>query len=127
MGKPGILVLVRRDGRVAGEPPDRRRRGAWRSAWPIVTGLALLFGLAFLAGRPRHEPLQLHQLPESSRAALYRNALAEVRSICRLPAAAEDGVVRDHCVAQAQLLIMFPECDHDCQLAARSMLPHAHR
>lgn len=93
----------------------------------VISGFAVILGLAFLVGMPRHETAQLRRLPDALRTELYRRALYEVKSTCTLSAAAENEALRDHCVAQAQFVITFPECDQDCRLVARAVLPHAHR
>jgi hypothetical protein len=128
MRDTGTLTLLRRPGTAPEVPPDREvHPAAWRSALPIVGGLAVILGLGFLVGTPRRQTAELRQLPNAVRTNLYQGTLHEVKSICTLPAAMENGVVRDHCVAQAQFVLTFPECDQDCGVAARAVLPHAHR
>ena len=124
----GLLVLVRGPIGPGGARANRGARpGAWRSALPVVGGFVLLFGLAFAAGMPRHDTAQLRRLPEDARTALYQRTLLEVTSVCSTPVAAEGGVLRDHCLAQARFVRTFPECDQDCQRAARAVMPHVHR
>jgi hypothetical protein len=106
---------------------DDRATRAWRTVWPLLVGLALLFALALVLAMPRRQAAELGRLPDGARATLYQHAQAEVSSICGLPAALTAGVVRDHCIAQARFLTTFPECDHACQVGARAVLPHAHR
>jgi len=97
-----------------------------RTSCLVAGTLAVLLGLAYVLATPGREAGQLQRLPDEARGALYQRTLEETASLCRLPAAAS-GVVHDHCVAQARFVLMFPECDRECRLAAGSVLPHARR
>ena len=60
------------------------------------------------------------------REAIFARAHDDLLETCRLPEAAE-GPIRDHCVATAGFVLLFPECDADCGRLARDLQPHARR
>jgi hypothetical protein len=60
------------------------------------------------------------------RDAIFARAHDDLLETCRLPEAAE-GPIRDHCVATAAFVLLFPECDADCGRLARELQPHARR
>ena len=106
---------------------DGPSSSAWSSIWPLLVGIGLLIAFALVLVVPRRQAAELGRLPDEVRATLFQHTRMEVSAICGLPVAVTDGVVREHCIAQARFLSSFPECDHRCQLGARAVLPHAHR
>jgi hypothetical protein len=86
-----------------------------------------LAGLGFyVVGAIHGDTVALRRLPPTERSTLYRHAIDELESTCREPAAA-DGSLRDHCKAQANFVLGFPECDERCRWAATGVLPRARR
>jgi hypothetical protein len=107
--------------RTAGGP--RRRRA---TLIPFFAGLALLMTVVLLVGSQARQAAEIERLPVGAQTTLYQQTLREVRSICAQPAAT-DGVLREHCLAQAHFVTLFPECDPACRLSAGIISPHAHR
>ena len=98
----------------------------WRSAWPVLLGVGLLAVLAYQLAQPRRGASQIRALGSEARTELFQNTRREVTTVCGAPSA-QSGALHDHCVEQAQFLMLFPECDEDCRMVARSVLPHARR
>jgi hypothetical protein len=92
----------------------------------VCTVLALVGTGVFLTVRDASETRQLRSLPEASRHELYEHGMEELTTICRLPAATS-GTLRAHCLEQAQLLRVMPECARDCRLAVGAVQPHPSR
>jgi hypothetical protein len=121
-------------------PLASRRRGATAPERPLLVApkersgpLALLvmivaivgvgsIGLALQSAGPR----AVAQVSSLHRSAIFDRAHEDLRETCRLPEAAQ-GPLRDHCVAEAAFVLLFPECDAACGLAARRVLPQARR
>jgi hypothetical protein len=91
-----------------------------------MLGLGLLAALAYQLAQPRRGASQIRALGPAARTELFHNTRREVTTVCGSPSA-ETGALHDHCVEQAQFLMLFPECDDSCQMIARSVLPHARR
>jgi hypothetical protein len=94
-------------------------------------GGALLAGwMLLLVAITAHDWVQnvgiIWGLAPAERARTYRRSLAEAEAVCTTPGA-RAGALRDHCIGQAELLILFPECDGRCQRLAEAILPHARR
>jgi hypothetical protein len=100
----------------------RKRRG-WGLPLAAAAGLLLIAMLA-LARAPGAGSVQ--GLPPDERAALYERTLADTESSCAMPDA-RAGALRDHCLRQAEFLVLFPECDRDCRQLTSAILPHATR
>jgi hypothetical protein len=109
-------------GAVGRESPRARR--ARRYALTLL-GSASIFIAAYAAGT-WNQAAGLRDVPASIRTAEYARALADVEATCGRPEAA-DGVLRRHCVDQAQFLILFPECDARCRGVAEAILPRTRR
>ncbi len=69
---------------------------------------------------------KVQDLPPAARGELFRRSLVDVEASCAL-ASARDGSLREHCLAQARFVLLFPECDAHCRALASSILPHARR
>jgi hypothetical protein len=107
-------------------PSEARAPSRWRAAWPVLLGLGLLAALAYPLAQPRRGANQIRALGTGARSQLFQDARREVTTVCTSPAA-QSGTLHDHCVSQAQFLMLFPECDEGCRMVARSVLPHARR
>jgi hypothetical protein len=83
----------------------------------LVTGM----GIGHWQGIDR-----LRALPDGVRTAAYRRALSDIAETCSRPEA-ENGPIREHCLEQAQFLIVFPECNGDCRRLVDPILPRARR
>ncbi|HLK92141.1 MAG TPA: hypothetical protein VKZ18_19770 [Polyangia bacterium] len=69
---------------------------------------------------------KIRDLPPAARGDVFRRSLDDVQASCTL-ASARDGLLREHCLAQARFVLLFPECDAHCRALASSILPHARR
>lgn len=108
--------------------PDSARHAA-RAKWLLVAlvaaGVALFAWGAVMSAHQERDSIR--RLAQEERRGLYLRTLQETETICREPAAAESGALRDHCIAQAHFLIELPECGETCLRSAEAILPHAHR
>jgi hypothetical protein len=102
----------------------RERRARWVVLGLIVGVLALYWGGIALFREESAAGIQA--LPAPTRRQLYVDALNELDTICRGPAAAA-GTLHDHCIDEARLILQLPECAAPCRLAALAVLPHARR
>ena len=100
-------------------PPQRRPVAA------LALGAALL-ALAVAAGARSRAVADVRALSPSERGRIFARALEDLKTACVEPAQ-PDGALRDHCRAQAEFLMLFPECDRVCQSMAAGALPHARR
>ncbi len=102
---------------------EERKGVGWGVA--LVAGWMLLI-VAIVA----HDWVQtvgsIRSLPPVERAQIYERALGDTESSCTTPAAGE-GALHEHCLHQAEYLVLFPECDSRCQNLAQAILPHARR
>jgi hypothetical protein len=102
---------------------EERKGAGWGGA--LLAGWMLLI-VAIAA----HDWVQnlgsIRGLPPAERARSYARALAETEATCTTPEAPA-GALHDHCIGQAERLILFPECDGRCQRIAEAILPHARR
>jgi len=102
---------------------EERKGAGWGGA--LVAGWMLLI-VAITA----HDWVQnigsIRGLPPDERTQIYGRSLAEAEAACTTPEA-RAGALHDHCLGQAELLILFPECDGRCQRLAEAILPHARR
>jgi hypothetical protein len=104
-----------------GAPEAAPARGAVanrRLLWMLgpLAALALLALGTFHLGE---EGRALRRLPPAERAALYHRTLATLTSVC---AGERRRDLHDLCRGQAQLVLLFPECDAACQATAREQL-----
>ena len=118
----GVLLSFPAEAGIAPPPPRR-----WRSRLiPVFAVLAVvLFGL-FIAITQSRKQEAVRDLPPEARAQIFRQDLSELRSIC-LESYAARGALHDHCIEEAQFVLLFPECDPGCRATASAVLPHAHR
>lgn len=115
----------RRSPMLAAEPiqsPAVPNRG---SRWPLALVGAGLAVVAFVAVSRAQLVKSVRNLPAADRASLYHRTLLDVDA-CTAPEARE-GALRDHCLRQAEFVLLFPDCDARCQQLAASVLPHARR
>ena len=102
---------------------QERKGGGWGVA--LVAGWMLLI-VAIVA----HDWVQtvgsIRSLPPAERARIYERALGDTETSCTTPEAGA-GALHDHCLHQAEYLVLFPECDSRCQNLAQAILPHARR
>lgn len=107
-----------------GAPPPAAR---WRSRAMVVLAVLTVLLAGFLVATAQiHKGASIRKLPLESRARIFSQASAELRSICLEDYAAR-GPVRDHCIEEARFILRFPECGRECQAAANAVLPHAYR
>ncbi len=118
----GVLLSFPAEAVISPSAPQR-----WRSHLiPLVAVLGLMvFGLVIAVTQNRKQET-VRDLPSQPRTQIFRQSLTELRSIC-LESYAIRGALRDHCVEEAQFVLLFPECDHGCRATASAVLPHAHR
>jgi hypothetical protein len=105
-------------------------RAAVRARQARGLGLALAAGTAILilglvVGQ-WNRVTSLSHVPASIRADEYARALTDAEATCARPEAA-DGALRQHCLDEAQFLVLFPECDARCRGVVETILPHARR
>ena len=83
----------------------------------VCGGAALVALVTVLVGADQRA---LQRLPAHDRAALYRRTMENLTSVC----ATSEGKrsLHDFCRDQAQLALMFPECDRTCVATARELL-----
>lgn len=84
-------------------------------ALAVCGGAALVVLVAVLVGADQRA---LQRLPVQERAALYQRTMENLTSVC----ATEGHSLHDFCRDQAQLALMFPECDRKCEATARELL-----
>lgn len=89
-----------------------------RALW-ILGPLAALAIFAAVLLRAGDADRALRSLPPAERSALYHRTLDNLRSVC---AGEERTELRDFCRGQAQLALLFPECDAACRATAREQL-----
>jgi hypothetical protein len=90
----------------------------------VVVSLMMLGAAFSFAERRTHDSIA--HLSAPNRASIFRRAYDDLRETCALPEAAS-GPVQEHCRSAASFVLLFPECDRDCDRAARALLPHARR
>jgi hypothetical protein len=102
-------------------PSKRRVPLAGVVGGTMFVALVIGMGIGHWQGLDR-----LRTLPEGVRAAAYRRAFNDVAETCSRPEA-DSGPMHEHCVEQAQFLIVFPECNADCRRLVDPILPRARR
>jgi hypothetical protein len=124
-----LPIPVRRPEPIDERPQPHGARRAARARWLLVAliaaGVALFTWGAVMSAR--QDRASIRRLALEERRGLYLRTLQEIATICREPAAADPGPVRDHCIAQARFLIELPDCEELCRRSAELILPHAHR
>lgn len=85
----------------------------------MLAPLAALVIFALLLLHATSEERALTRLAPAERAAVYHRTLDNLRSVC---AGEQRHDLRDFCRGQAQLVLLFPECDGACQATAREQL-----
>ena len=128
--REGIISLADRRlarERAAGRPglPPNAPEGAEISRTPVAAAFcaAMLLLMVGLLAITKLEGQSVLNLPGSAREELASHGLDHLRTACAAPAP----VAREHCVAQARLLMMLPECTGDCQAQANSVLSSPRR
>lgn len=91
----------------------------------LIGAVVLLFGLVAMFSRSQTLS-DIRALPRVDRAGVYQRDIDDIERSCTT-AASKSGALRDHCVQQANFVVLFPECDARCQDLARSILPRARR
>jgi hypothetical protein len=97
-------------------------------SWVSVTvmGAAVLL-LGLVAVFSRSQTLSdIRALPAVERGGVYQRSIDDIERSCTT-AESKTGALRDHCVQQATFVVLFPECDAQCQDLARSILPPARK
>jgi hypothetical protein len=85
----------------------------------VLAGAAALVLLALALSRVGTEQRALERLPPAERAALYQRTMDTLGSVCAGHGKRE---LRDLCRGQAQLALLFPECDVACRATAHEQL-----
>lgn len=119
MGTLGTPLRLIAD--AAGDPAPRvppLRPAVARALW-ILAPLAAVVVFALVLLRATTEDRALTRLPPAERAAVYQRTLDNLRTVCAGERARE---LRDFCRGQAQLVLLFPECDAACEATAREQL-----
>jgi hypothetical protein len=81
-----------------------------------LAGLAIFAVVLLRAGE---EARALGRLPAAERAALYHRTMDNLRTVC---AGERRRELRDLCRGQAQLALLFPDCDAACEATSREQL-----
>jgi hypothetical protein len=102
----------------------QERQGSGRRV-ALVMGWILLI-VAVVAHTWVQKIRSIRALPSAERVALYERTMGDTQSACATPEAGE-GALHDHCLRQAEFLVLFSECDVRCQRLAQSILPRARR
>jgi hypothetical protein len=116
MSAVGNLHLV--TGPPAAPEPPVGTHASSRAQW-AVGGLIAAAVIALIVAHGGSEERALRNLPPVERAALFHRTMDTLTGVC-----AREGrqQLRDLCRAQAQLALLFPECDGTCQAIAREQL-----
>lgn len=85
---------------------------------------AVVFGAIVAVRRASAPEPELMALPAAERAALYERTRATLAGPCRT---AEGPVLTEHCRAQAELIVRFPECEAECRALAAHHMPRPTR
>ena len=102
---------------------EERKGAGWGVA--LVMGWMLLI-VAIVAHSWVQTVRSIRALPAAERTSIYERTLKDAESACTTPDASA-GALRDHCLRQAEILVLFPECDVRCQTLVQTILPHARR
>jgi hypothetical protein len=76
--------------------------------------------VAWLSWGHGGESRALERMSPETRAELYRETLAETRTLCEV--ARTDESLRDRCSSSAEFLLEFPECDDTCHTFASALV-----
>lgn len=106
-----------------GVPSETRRRVPLLA---LISGCALAVMTVGLAVGQWRGVDRLRSLPDGVRGATYERALQDIEQIC-VPPDGLSGPLREHCLEQAQFVMIFPECGADCRRVVDPLLPHARR
>ena len=105
--------------------PDERPRQLARAGVTLlaIAGAMLIVGLAIGEWPTR---TSLDRVPVSIRRVEYARSLEDAEQACTT-FEARQGPLRQHCIDQAQFLLLFPECDAHCRGVAEDILPRVRR
>jgi hypothetical protein len=94
----------------------------------MAVGTVMLIGVlaawTMIVQHRAHESIT--RLAPSERAAALGRLRHDIVETCQLPEAAA-GPLRERCLRDASLVLLFPECDAACGQAARALLPQPRR
>ena len=102
---------------------EERKGAGWGVA--LVMGWMLLI-VAIMAHSWLQSIVSIRGMPPAERTRIYESALGDTVATCTTPQA-RAGAIHDHCLRQAEFLVLFPECNGGCQKLAQTILPHARR
>jgi cytochrome b pre-mRNA-processing protein 3 len=116
--------------RTAAPPPPSTRRGARDDAPPssrrerllVMTLVGLAGWTAFIGWREHRLDAAVASMPAAVQQAAFRRVHDDLSTTCVIQPR-----LADHCQAQAEFILRFPQCDDDCQELARRFLPMARR
>ncbi len=111
-------------------PPRPRAAGAVvgsthaSRALRIVALLFLVFSgwIAIIGWREHRLNAAVAAMPVATQQAAYRRVYDELSTTC-----ATQPQLDEHCRAQAEFILRFPQCGSDCDALARHFLSHARR
>jgi hypothetical protein len=121
------LARERASGR-PGMPATHSEPTTARSRTPIAAAFcaAVMLVVIGLLTINKLEGMSVLNLPGSAREELASHGLDQLRTTCG-GAAGPTEATRDHCQAQARLLMMLPECKGGCQTEAAMVLSSPRR
>ena len=102
---------------------EERKGAGWGGAF--LAGWMLLL-VAVAAHGWVQNIRSIRSLSPAERVGTFERSLSKAEAACMTPEAGA-GSLHDRCLRQAELLILFPECDARCQRLAEAILPHARR
>jgi hypothetical protein len=70
------------------------------------------------------EQRAIRDMPDATRRAFYARTLANLQTVCARGAAER---IEDFCEREATRILLFPECDQDCQRIAEEQAPRPAR
>jgi len=102
------------------KPPRRFRRFAGYVLLAL-SAVGLIWYWVWSCGE---EQRTIRNLPTNDRRAFFERTLKNLTTVC---AGSEAVHLEDFCWKEAELVLLFPECDDSCQDLARIRLPRATR
>lgn len=102
------------------EAADRRERILM---WTLIA-ITLVGILTWIAWSLSAERRAIAGLPAEERGRIFAHTRETVETMCRDPS---EPSLRSRCREQAEFLLMFPECDRDCEALIAPLLRHATR
>ena len=105
------------------KPPEDDSKRERRERW-LIWGMSLLSALTlvgWMIWSGTAERRAIAKMPVEQRQLIYEHTLESVRAMC---ADRSDDDIRQRCREQAEFLLVFPECQDECQKLIDPMLRH---